>query len=701
MNQINRASVGALFLSTSLALVLPGLAAAQETLVLDEVVISGGVADGYLTKTSRSATKTSTPPEETPATVSVVTAAQMQDQAVHSVAQALRYTPGVAAEYRGASNISDEAYIRGFGYVSRYMDGLSVGSAGFQPDPWLLESVAAVKGPASLLYGQASPGGLIDMTMKKADGSEGTATGLVFGSGSRAGLRLDVARKAGADLSWRLVGLAEQADTQEEGLETRRLMLAPSVRWAPSDRTALTFYGIYQREPDAGYRNFREALGTLEPTRFGYIPADFLVGDPGFERSERTARVVGYEFEHGLGDTTVLRHKLRYARSDWYQRTLVWGRLDESQGLISRTVTEGDTDYRQLHIDNQLEHRFQLGGGQHILLAGVDYQNNRTSEDTTYGTPANPIDWLNPDRGNVAITGVPRGRSHGISRIRQTGVYLQDQAQFGRLHVQAGLRYDWATNDSHDLTNGTRESIDSEALTGRIGLLYEMENGFSPYVSYATSFEPVTQVPQAGEAPFDPTEGRQLEVGVKWANAADNFAVTASVYDLRQTNVLKAVPETSSYEQVGEIRSRGFEVEGQGRLGDQLSILAAYAYNDSRVSKSNNPDEVGTHNDRVPMHQASIWGKYDFANGWDTALGLRYIGKSWARGNAFEVPGVTLVDAAVGYDFGSLDNRYDGLRGQLNVSNLTDEYYTASCASTTACFVGNERQITASLDYKW
>ncbi|WP_423211743.1 TonB-dependent siderophore receptor [Paracoccus yeei] len=695
-----------LLLTSILGLALPGLALAQDgEVVLDQVVLSAQATQSYAVQRSTAGTKTSTPLRETPASISVVSADQMEDQAVTSVAQALRYTPGVVSEYRGTSNISDETYIRGFGYTPRFLDGLSLAGSGQQIDPWILNSVAVVKGPASLLYGQSNPGGLVEMSLKKADGTNSTRAGLTFGTNSRIGTRADIARVIDDTLSWRLVGLADKADTQEEGLQTRRLTLLPSLRWAPTDATTVTAFALYQREPDAGYRNFREALGTLYPTRYGYIPADFLVGDPDFERSERTSKGFGWEVEHKLNDALTLRQKARYSSGEWDQRTLVWGALDEDERTISRTVTESTSETTQALIDNQIEYRTTFAGGDHVILGGIDLQYTRTDSYSNYGATANSIDWLNPVYGDVVITGTPRGITDGISRVRQTGIYVQDQARFGRLHVQAGLRYDWAENDSTstDLLAGTttREDYDSEALSGRIGLLYEMENGFSPYASYSTSFEPVTQAPAAGQAAFDPTEGEQLEIGVKWANRDQSLTVTAAAYDLRQTNVLKYDDETATYRQVGEIKSRGFELEAQGRVTDAFSLVAGYAYNDSRVSKSTIATEVGNPSDRVPRHQASLWGKYQFDNGWDTAVGVRYVGKSWARGNAFTVPGVTLFDMAVGYDFGAFDRDYEGLRAQLNVTNLTDEDYTASCASAYTCWVGAERQASLSIDYKW
>ena len=308
-------AVGLLMASSALALVAPALRAQGTAENLGTVVLEAGSGKGYVAGRSRAGTKTDTPLEETAASVSVVTEWQIADQGAKSVAQALRYTAGVNAEYRGASNISDEVYMRGFGYVPRYVDGLVYSGSGQQIDSWLLESVAAVKGPASLLYGQSNPGGLIDSTTKKADGSTINRVGFSTGSHARAEGRFDFARPVeGTNLSWRLVGIAAQADTQEEGLQTRRLTLAPSLRWTPSDATTVTVSAMYQREPDAGYRNFREYAGTVVPTAYGYIPADFLVGDPDFEISSRTAYSLGFEVEHVVSPNLTLRSKGRVSR---------------------------------------------------------------------------------------------------------------------------------------------------------------------------------------------------------------------------------------------------------------------------------------------------------------------------------------------------------------------------------------------------
>lgn len=673
---------------------------AESATQLDTITITGTGKGGYAASNSTTVTKTDTPLKETSASVSVVSAKQIEDQGARSVPEALRYSAGIVSEYRGASNVGDETIVRGFGYVPRFVDGLSMSSGAVEP--WLLESVSVLKGPSSLLYGQSNPGGLLDMTTKTANGERINRVEMVTGTNARAETRFDFARPIeNSDFSWRLVGLGSRADTQEEGLKTTRFAIAPSFRWTPSDTTTLDVTARYQREPHAAYRNFRERLGTLDPTIYGFIPADFLVGDPAHERATATSTSFGYRFEHELNPGLTFRQKARLTNSDSSRYTLVWGTLGADQRTISRTASDSVSEGRQALIDNQLEARFSLGETEHVLLGGVDVQYTKSSSLSWRGT-ANSIDWMAPDYGNLTLTGYTQS-GDSVSRTGQQGFYLQDQITWDRLHINAGLRYDQANNRTFNNRTRTGTDIDSHALSGRLGALYAFDNGFAPYVSYSTSFEPVTQVPQAGEAAFRPTEGEQFEAGVKWASQDDSMMVTASVYDLRQSNVLKSIDGTTpvAYEQVGEIRSRGFELEARGQITDNFALVGGYSYNDSKISKSNKPAEIGMPNDRVPMHQASLWGKYVFDNGFDIGVGVRYTGTSKVRNDAFRVAAHTLVDLAIGYDFGKLDSKYEGLRAQLNISNLADTFYTASCAGEYSCFVGNERVVTASVGYQW
>ena len=273
--------------------------------------------------------------------------------------------------------------------------------------------------------------------------------------------------------------------------------------------------------------------------------------------------------------------------------------------------------------------------------------------------------------------------------------------EIGALMLTAGARYDFARTTIDDNIGGARSSISDQALTGRFGALYRFDNGVAPYASVATSFEPVTTAPASGEANFDPSEGLQFEAGVKWADPAGRFMLTASAFQIVQTNVI-TYDATWTPVQTGEIETWGVELEARAQLTDALAVIGSYSFIDQEVTATDTASALGKMPARVPSHQASVWAKYAFDAGVDVGGGLRYVGESWGdAANSFKVGDVLLVDASIGYDLGKLSPDLAGARVQVNATNLFDEDYTASCASLYACFAGSGRAVKATLSYAW
>lgn len=681
-----------------------GAGLAQDEVALQPIVVDG-IAQGYVAGGNGSAgTKTSTPIQKVPQAINTVTAAQIADQGAQSVAEALRFTPGVFTEYRGTSNQADEMYVRGFGYVPRYLDGLTfAGASSGRLDPFLLDRVEVVKGPASVLYGQASPGGIVNMASKLPEGRDADHVRLTFGSRNQAEVGVDSQRQLSDTLDARFVAHFAQQDSVEqadgEGIRSESYAFLPSLRWRPTAATALTFSAIVQDEPGVGLRNFREASGTTEPTAYGYIPRDFFVSDPDFEVNERETYGLQAQLEHRFAPNVTFRQKLRALDIHTRTGTLVWGALDDDGKTISRSVTKDHSDLSQITSDTQLEVGFGTGALRHTLLAGLDVQRTESDKKVWRGA-ASSIDWTNPIYG-VTVPNAALSSDTGTV-LRQTGLYLQDQMEWGGLTVSAGLRHDTFDSTVRDHVGGTTTDLDGSATTGRLGALYTFDNGIAPYISYSTSFEPVTTAPESGQSPFDPTEGKQVELGVKWMSPNERLFLQAAAFDIEQTNVLTRETYTDPYRQIGKIRMRGIELEGRGQVTDALSVIASYSTLDAEVVESDVATEVGKSPARLPEVLASLWVKYDTPAGFGVAGGLRYIGESQGNAaNTFQVSAVTLIDLAFDYDLGRLSPQLDGLSAQVNVRNLEDKVYTASCASAYACFIGTERTISASLDWRF
>lgn len=711
-----RAFAVALVATTSLIAVNAALAqdAAGGTTELGTITVSGsaekgdGPVKGYVAKQSRAGTKTDTPLSKTPQSVSVVPAEQIADQNAESVAQAMRYSAGIFAEYRGPSNLNDEMFMRGYYYVPRFVNGLLYGDGSLgQVDPWLLERVEVLRGPSSVLYGQANPGGMVNLVTKRPTDEPVHAVEAGFGTNGRASVSFDFSEAMPGDdtIRYRLAGTASRADTQEDGLETRRIAIAPSISWTPDAQTSLVIEGFFQNDPYNGFRNFLEAAGTVNETRYGYVPTDFLVSDPDYQLSTRQQAYIGYAFEHQFDNNVTFRQNARYGMIDQTYNTLTWNTLQADGRTVTRSASDQTQLQHQFVIDNQLQAEFDTGPASHTLLGGLDYRFTSIGNVVSRGT-ANSIDWVNPVYGNVRITGRSTS-TDAYTEASQTGIYLQDQVEIGKLNLLAGLRYDWADTDLDDRSSSNRDAAyDDQHFTWRAGAIYNFDNGISPYASYSTSFEPVIQAPRAGQPPYDPTTAQQYEIGVKYAPEGENYQVIASYYDLTQQNVLFSDPNTNITYQTGEIRSKGFELEAHAEINDNLTLVASYSHIDQEVTETVRPAELGKMPSRVPIDQASLWAKYEVTDGALAGLGIgagvRYIGGSWGDAtNTYKVDPVTLFDASLSYDFAEKFPDMKGLKLQVNATNLADEKYVASCASLYACFYGTRRTVTASLKYSW
>jgi iron complex outermembrane receptor protein len=287
----------------------------------------------------------------------------------------------------------------------------------------------------------------------------------------------------------------------------------------------------------------------------------------------------------------------------------------------------------------------------------------------------------------------------------QYGLYLQDQVKFDRLSLLVGGRYDRAMTRTRDLNSGRLTKQDDSATSGRVALMYNFASGFAPYVSYATSFEPVAGTAFGG-VPFEPTEGEQYEAGVKYEPPGTDAMIQAAVYQLTQTNVPTADPNNVGFQiQTGEIRARGFEVEARATVMEGFDLIAAYAYTNAEVTESNGAD-LGKRPTVMPRHLASIWAHHTVNSGHFAGLGLgagvRYVSEGAGDpANTFFTPGYALVDAAISYDFGAKNASLKGLKLQVNAQNLFDKEYVSGCYALTQCSFGLRRTVLATLSYQW
>ncbi|WP_236772289.1 TonB-dependent siderophore receptor [Agrobacterium tumefaciens] len=702
-------------------------ASAVGATILEPIVVQGenarGPVEGFVATQSATATKTGTSLKDTPQAVNVVTKDQIAAQGSTTLTQALRYTPGVISQY-GDDSRYDWFTIRGF-RPSRYLDGLRLpfGSRGYaQPrvEPFSLERAEVLKGPASVLYGQGDPGGLINMVSKRPSATALNEVEMQFGTDKRIQTAFDLGGGAGDDDSflYRIVGVGRLTDTQYDYVREKKGYIAPSFTFKADEGTSLTVYGSYQHidSPGGGGAPALPANGTLYTRMYPELPRSAFPGEPGYDHYKSDQASVGYEFEHEVDDTWTIRQNLRYSYIGTdTQRVQPYCPAACNPTAFYRYAWAFPESARAVTVDNQAIGNFQTGDVAHTALFGLDYSYESSRYEESALSPIfTPFNGLDPVYGATAITRPPIATRIDQDRS-QIGLYAQDQMEWNNFVFSLGGRYDWANTDTRTRTSVADNQVDQRdgKFTWRAGLVYNFDTGLSPYAGYSTSFNPASGTDRLGNA-FEPTTGEQFEVGVKYQPNGSNSFVTLSAYHLIQDNVLSpdTTPGFTNYSvQTGQVRMRGVELEGKAEITDAFSVLASYAYTDSEITKAN-PNAAGISNEGnrfafVPRQQASLWLDYTLQTStiWDGLSfggGARYTGQTFGdNANKFDIPSYTVFDAAVRYDFGKADPKLEGLKASLNVSNIFDRKYVSTCIAATGCYWGEGRTVYATLKYSW
>lgn len=430
------------------------------------------------------------------------------------------------------------------------------------------------------------------------------------------------------------------------------------------------------------------------------------MGEPDFERWDRETWSAGYLFRHAFNDALTFENNLRYTRNTLESRWIFRGGLESDLRTLRRSAWVADEHATDLAVDTRVVWKFETGAASHTLLVGFDYMQSSSDSLTRWGLGVPILDLFDPVYF-VAIQMPPVFANLDLDNDHQ-GIYLQDQLKIGRLLLLAGGRRDEATTTAHDLiVPGTTRQRD-DAFTSRLGAIYNFDNGLAPYLSYSESFEPVAGTDFEG-APFVPLEGRQYEIGVKYQPTGTANQLSLAVFDLTLNNVATNDPDPDHQAvgffqvQTGEVRTRGAELEGRVKLGGAFDLIAAYTYLDDEVTQSNGVD-LGKRRPQIPAHTGSLWARYVVPagafSGLDLGLGMRFVGESRGDpGNTFSVPGYTGVDLAMNYAFSG--SALSGWQLGLNVNNLFDKYYIASCVHAVTCYMGRSRSARATVNYRW
>ncbi|WP_370675987.1 TonB-dependent siderophore receptor [Pleomorphomonas sp. PLEO] len=679
------------------------------TVELDEIVVQGeggaGTAPvkGYVAKATTAGAKTDLPIEKIPQSVSVMGREEIDARAADKVDEALRYTPGVFTQPFGADSDTDWLYIRGFQATQSgiYLDGLqnySYAFGGFLVDSHDLERIETLRGASSVLYGGSNPGGLVNMVSKQPTGERIRKIETSIDNNGYASLGFDIGDKLNDTVAARVSGRIAGGNGYTDFEENFRGTVSPSLKVDLSDTTQLTVLANYTHLDGVHNGNaFLPYVGTVVAAPFGTIDRDANFTEPDVDDYDREQGALGYELKHNFGDGWKATQAMRVAYSDVEESMLYpYGYSGYSASPAAGTDTLARINFAHhsktfaINTDNRVEGTVDTGPLEHKLLLGIDYRlyDLDQMQASSSGTD---ISATNPIYGSAQST--PVAYIDQTLRQHQLGFYAQDQIAFGGgwLATLNG-RYDHVWTDA---VGTPAYSGDEGEWSGRAGLAYEFDNGLTPYASLSTFFNPVLGA--NGSGVFLPETGYQYEAGLKYRPDWVDGLFTLSLFDLTKQNVLTGPWYAQS--QIGEVNSKGVELEAKVNLTENWKLTASAAVMDVDITEDADAALIGNTPYVIPETMASVWLDYAFSTGafegFTVGGGLRYVGSSWADNeNTLKVPDVLLADARIGYNRGNW-----GV--DLNANNIFDTEYVASCQTAYSCGYGEGRVVKLTGHFSW
>ena len=702
---------------TALVALTPALSLAQDagtteggTTTLETVVVekSGGTvlntqndSKSIVATQTTGAGKMPTDILVAPAAVSVITSKEIQERGADTVEQVVQYTAGVVTDFYGSDDRFDYFDIRGFTPYT-YRDGLTIGRtfAGVREEPYAYERIEVLKGASSSSFGAAEPGGSVNYVTKTPKNER---FGEVYGTGgsfAHKELGFDFGDNLTGDdtLSYRLTGKFQRADAEYDYSQDDENFIMGGLTWRPTDATSLTFV-FDHLDKDGVPGSGGHPLGTD-------FDRDAFFGEPDYYFSETNRNSYSVLFDHDFGNGLSFSSNARYSNlNDGFGSAYIGSTPTDGSTFAGRYFFGNEKSTEQFVIDAHLMYDASFNDVESRTLFGATYNEYEAYSDSFY-TSAPSINWENPIYSGGPGSIPPYANVNNDQQT--TAIYLQqDLTFFDRLTVSAGLRNDWLDLSETDLLSGATKAGEHSEFTKKFGVSYKITEELAPYISYAESVAP----PAIGA---EPTTGKQYEIGIKYQPDGFDGMFTISAFDLRKTNLTTWDPADVNFSvQTGEVRIRGLEAEAKVSPVAGLDLIAGYTFNNAEITKNNpdpwvpgNPTYIGNRPEGIPEHQVSAWADYTFQSGALEGLGMgagiRYIGSRYGdQANTVKIPHVTLVDAALRYDFKHIDPAMAGLNLSVNATNLFNKTYISGCSGTYACYYGNSRTVTATLTYKW
>lgn len=662
------------------------------------------------------ATKTQLDPEETPQAILIIDSENLNERAIETVSQATRYSAGIHSETRGGAVTRFDGFIiRGFANDTILYDGLPLlDIEGWnlvpQIDPVNIQQIEIFKGPTSTLYGEMPPGGMVNIISKSPQAESKHSVEVTVGDDNKKEVAFDSTGPVNESINYRVTGLIRQQDGQLDNTEESRITIAPSLDIKLSKNMLLNLNMYYQNDPESGSNGALPGIGTVYENVNGQIDLDTFSGDENWNEYEKEVLLLGYKLDHKINNTWSFLQNARFTMAEVAQKNTYNLYLDTTDySTLYRSVYTTDESSEGFNIDNQLSAVFDLGESEHNVLLGIDYltlDSHITYKDAGAWSGSDQsyldlfsIDIYNPDNSSIDPDTTLYTYIDSPLDKEQLGFYVQDQVRLGQWVLLAGGRY-----DIYKSTDTSNNKTDQDNFSGRVGALYQFENGLSPFINYAQSFQPET-VSGTTIKSLKPSSADQVEIGLKYQQR--DLTASLNAFYIVKSNVIMNAPDGSlfDYTQVGEVTSKGLELEIAKNISSDVSVSAAYTLLDVTVTEDGDSGLQGNTPIYTPDQQFSAWLNYvptqGSLAGASFGAGLRYVGETQIdSANSGTVPSYTVTDLSIGYDLAKVSPKWAGASVQLAVSNIFDEVYY-SCYSSESCAYGADRSFELKGRYEF
>ncbi len=663
--------------------------------VMSEVHIVGTVQSGYREKASVSAMKTDTLLRDTPQAVTVITRQLMDDQAMQSIADAIRYVPGIVTA-QGEGN-RDTAVFRGNSSTSDfYIDGMR-DDVQYYRDFYNIESVEAIKGANAMIFGRGGSGGVINRVSKQAGWKAVREVVASIGSTGHKRASVDFGGAVGTDMAVRLNAMAEKSGSYRNGVELARKGINPTVTIRAGKNTTVNLGYEHLRDEriaDRGVPSFKGRPYNTDASTF--------FGNPVLSPTVASVNAVTAYIDHDFGSNVVLRNRTRIANYDkFYQNVYANGAVNAGTGRLAVGAYNEGTERTNSFNQTDLTVSLTTGGVTHRVVAGVEFGRQETDvirrAGVFAGTTTPTVSATTPLYTSAISFPSPITSNYGVANV--ASVYVQDQIVFSpQWQAVTGLRYDRFSVDFNNrlATGDAAFKVTDNPVSPRAGLLYKPIEAMSLYASFSRAY-----VPRAGEQltsltpsnrAFEPEKFDNREVGMKW-DVTPALSASAAIYRLDRTNVVVAGALAGTSVLVDGQTTEGVELELSGHLTSAWSVMGGYAYQDAELTANQSTIvRSGAKLAMVPKHTFSLWNRYNVNQQLGAGLGVVYRDSLYtSTSNTVTLPSFTRLDGAVYY---RLSKQY---RLQLNVENLLDKEYWASAHNDNNITPGAPRSVKLSL----